>query len=828
MTAIQSCNGTGFSDVGRKTLAMVNAVDLLPAALLANNLSNELDLIEQPFILVLDDIHLIKDESVLELLTQLLLHPPPALHLVLIGRRDPFLPIPALRAKSQLTEVRTQDLRFNKMEIGALLNQMLPIQVDSSTVDILEKKTEGWVTGLHLATLSMRHRGGKIHPSLLEPEVDAQYVMEYLFTEVLSHQPPGPKNYLVNTAILDRFCGPLCEAVCAPNIESFTCENSGWEFINWLKKENMFLIPLDAENRWFRYHKIFQKLLANQLKRHRSADEIKFLHAKASTWLSENGLIEESLRHSLAADDIPGAMKIITRSGHILMNEQQWPRLERWLHMLPHDCIEQDPELLMFQAWLYHTRQQWTKMGICLEKFETLISGLTPDAADKLAQIQGHFDALISFQYILQVDGKSALMHSKRACGRISREHRRARAFAHLFQAGASHLLGNMKIGISTLSQAASDQVTYGDPYHAHYLISPCFLYWMAGDLTAVQQAANSSMTIQKDRQLPETICYGLYFQGIVNYQRNELKIAKDKLVTATDKSYLYNGVNYAHSAFTLALLHLAMGDPSEAEDVSESVVSYALETNNSTLLKVARGFLAELALRQGRLAEAAHWAEHFVAKPFVMMYRSYVPQLTLVKVLLAQGTTSSLEQAAELLKQLYDFVTYSHNKRFLIEVLALQALLHDTRDETSAALERLTEALHLAEPAGFIRLFVDLGPQMANLLKQLIKQNIAVDYIGRILTAFGEDEKRAMKGKSGHPAAHPPPFGTQPLVEPLSNREYEILNLLAQQLRNKEIAAKLFISSETVKKHLGNVYGKLNVKGRRQAVEKARLLNII
>jgi LuxR family maltose regulon positive regulatory protein len=252
----------------------------------------------------------------------------------MVGRRDPALPIFALRAKGQVTEIRTQELRFTKAETAEFLEQFAGIEINPSTAGALEEKIEGWVTGLRLAALSMRHRGN-LDPSLLEPQVDAQYVMEYLFNEVFSRQPPEVSQYLLGTAILDRFCGPLCEAVCVPAAEPFTCEFGGWEFVAWLKKENLFLISLDAQNRWFRYHHLFRKLLVNQLNRRCGAEEIKALHAQASAWFFENDLIEESLRHTLAAGDAETAGSLVARFGHQLMNNQQWVRLERCLHLLP-------------------------------------------------------------------------------------------------------------------------------------------------------------------------------------------------------------------------------------------------------------------------------------------------------------------------------------------------------------------------------------------------------------------------------------------------------------------------------------------------------------
>jgi LuxR family maltose regulon positive regulatory protein len=262
-------------------------------------------------------------------------------------------------------------------------------------------------------------------------------------------------------------------------------------------------------------------------------------------------------------------------------------------------------------------------------------------------------------------------------------------------------------------------------------------------------------------------------------------------------------------------------------------VISYGLDTNNPAVLQIARAFQAELALREGRLADASKWAEHFVAEPFGTMYRFNVPQLTLARMLIAQDVADSREQAGDLLTKLYDFVVSTHNTRFQIDVLALKALLYDSQKDESAALKALTESLALAEPGGFIRLFVDLGPWMADLLKRLQKQNVAVDYIENILAAFNDDERAAGPETADQPTAsarqlrHPSPT-SQALVEPLTIRELDVLELLARRLSNKEIADKLSISTTTVKSHIQNLYGKLNVRKRREAVEKAIKIGIV
>ncbi|MFC1581094.1 response regulator [Thermodesulfobacteriota bacterium] len=815
-----------FPGACQDTLDMVNALKLPPVKVLGNSLIKELDRVEQSFILVLDDFQCIKDESVGDLFAQLLDHPPKSIHLVLISRRDPALPLARLRAKGFLSEIRTQNLRFDAMETAILLSNLLGNQVDSSTAALLEEKTEGWVTGLRLAALSLQHKGN-YEPKLLAEQVDAKYVMEYLFIEALSVQQSEILDYLMGSAILDRFTGPLCEAVCTPGADTSACEMGGWDYIAWLRKENLFLVPLDAQNRWFRYHHLFKELLLNRLKREYSAEEIKVLHTRASEWFAENGLIEEALEHTLAGGDVEAAARLVVQHGFDLMNNEQWPRLERWLKLLPEKFIYQDPELVILHAWTHVPSYRLSEMASCLGKAEALFSDSTIGA-----HLQGHMDGLHSFRHFMNADGKSTLTCAQRAYENIPQKHRWPRITVSILQILSYHILGDSKKAHSEIEQMIRNGTLRGTS-DGFLLASPCFAYWMAGDLATMLQFASRSQRMDAHLESPAAFGHGRYFTGIANYHRNEFHIAEKKLLPLVKSHYLHNLMNFANSAFALALIYQAWGRVDEARQIAEAVVSHTLDTNNTEVMQIARAFQAEVALRQGGLAEASRWAEQFTAKPFRPMYWFYVPQLTLVRVLLAQDTRSGRENARDLLTELYDFVVSTHNTRFQIDVLALQAMLYDAQDDEPAALEALTEALEQAEPGGFIRLFVDLGPQMANLLKRLVKQNVAVRYIGRILAAFKEDELGAVPDASdpGGLSPHHPPqrsSSSQPLVEPLTNRELDLMELLAQRMSNKEIASELCISTETVKKHLNNIYGKLNVSGRRQAVEKADSLGIL
>jgi LuxR family maltose regulon positive regulatory protein len=374
-----------------------------------------------------------------------------------------------------------------------------------------------------------------------------------------------------------------------------------------------------------------------------------------------------------------------------------------------------------------------------------------------------------------------------------------------------------LETGLSIYTNEIQKSIDQGSDYYAPYIEKLCYLYWMNADLVAIRQTTERSLEIAMKLRLPESVAFAIYFLGTISYHQNKLKMAEERLTQLVNDYYFLNVVMATHGSVALAMVYMARGEFDQAEQYCKKALDYAIDTNNQEAIRIIQAFEAEYALRRGHIAKASQWAERFRSEPFTVPYLFYFPQLTLVRILMAQDTSDSRQQAADHLNQLNDFLVSIHNKQFQINVLALQAVHHDTLGEQSAALDKLTTALNLAEPSGFIRLFVDLGPQMFGLLMQLARQNVALDYIGQILAAFRDDERAVIPEAAGHKS----------LVEPLTNRELDVLELLAQRLSNKEIADKLFISAETVKGHLQNIYQKLEVKKRREAVEKAKNIGI-
>ncbi|MEA3231178.1 MAG: transcriptional regulator, partial [Thermodesulfobacteriota bacterium] len=378
----------------RETRAMLNVAEVPPVSVLASSLINELDQVEKTFILVLDDYHFVRQNAVHELLSELLKHPTGPMHLVLATRRDPPLPLATLRARSRMTEIRVQELRFSVAESAAFLQKVTGRSVDDTIAAVLEEKTEGWVTGLRLAALSLRYRSNMDRILAQLPE-NNRYVMDYIVAEVLSQQPSAIQEYLLATAILDRFCASLCQAVCVLDTESQAYEMSGQEFLDWRQRSNLFVIPIDDQYRWFRYHHLFQQLLQRRLKRRFSPDDIAALHKQAGIWFADQGLLAEAFRHTLAAGDTPAAVQLVKQHRHDLMNQEQWHRLAHWMGMLPSKIIAKSPELLISQAWSFWNRMRLPEMANVLDQAEPLLAAMSSEA-EKGKELQSELFAMRS------------------------------------------------------------------------------------------------------------------------------------------------------------------------------------------------------------------------------------------------------------------------------------------------------------------------------------------------------------------------------------------------------------------------------------------------
>ncbi len=827
---------TSFPDAVEETVALMGGVELPPLRVLSNSLTNELNGLPQRLVMVLDDYHAISESRVDELLSELLKHPPSPLHLVIATRTDPLINLNRLRALGKVTEIRTQQLRFSVLETIELLERLLRIEVDKEAASLLDEKTEGWATGIRLAALSMRHRDNA-HEVLRHLAGERRYIWDYLIAEVLSALRPEIQDFLVKTAVLDRFCAPLCDAVLGsggtqgetPLVASAAGTQ---DILESLQQDHLFIVPLDGQRRWFRYHHLFQQLLSVELNKHYSADEIAGFHLKASSWYGQNGLVDEALHHALEAGDDLAAAQLLEENVRTLLDEDRWHVLERWMARLPDSVIRQRPRLLIAKAWVGFHQFAVQSIPPLLELAGTVLED------DATAQpLWGEVDFFWGHHWYWQGQRTRSLDSLNRALERIPKDHHLARGEAEVFWSLASQMSDRKEEAVGRLNRWLYDEQTPHPGRQTKLLGTQVFLDILSGefnDAVPLNRQLHELATNKNNRYIR---AWTSYMHGHIHYFWNDLDAAARHFAEAVDDRYILHAAGALDSLVGLALTLQAQGQQDSADATVALLLEFAQEKNNPAFITVARSCQARLSLLQGDLASAVRWLEmaDLATDSGIMFFWIEVPRITQCRMLIAQGSEAGLQEAGEKLAVYGKTNKAENNTRQLIDILLLQSLVYQKQSQSDQALVALAQAITLAEPGGFIRPFLDLGPEMAGLLVRLSQRGVALEYIARILAAFQDetkDEEPALSTPKGRTTkALDPSLVLGPsslLVEPLTPRELDVLTLLAQGLTNKEIAQRLVISPGTVRQHAYNLYQKLQVHSRQQAVARASDLGIL
>ncbi len=818
---------TVFPGALRQTQTLLTGISLPPTGVLTGSLINELDELERDFIVVLEDYHAIHKQGIHGLVTALLRPPAKHMHLVLITRKDPPLSQSVLLARNQMAEVRLHDLRFSADETAAFMRNAVGSPLPDEAIAALAEQTEGWITSLRLAALALRSR----------PDVDSRVaelralernrnLTDYLMSEVLSQTPPAIEDFLLKTAILDRTCGPLCEAVLGRDDLAESVQTR----LEWLEQNNLFTASLDGERRWYRYHHLFRSLLRNRLEQRYDAGEIAQLHARASAWFAGQGLLEEALQHALLGHDTPAAVRLMAEHRHALMDAEQWQLHARTFRMFPAETVAAYPDLLLMTTWIARMGGAAAAHVLDLVDRVERLAVQMPDPGEHAVHLRGEIETLRALvAYEAASDPENVIALARRALATTPRAWYYIRSVAWLYLAAAHQMVGRLDQAYAAVTEGQPEDVAEDGAVRTRVTASRCFIEWMAGDLQAMPQTATHVLAVGETHHRRESLGWGHYLLSSVAYQRNDLEAAEAHARVVEEMRYLGRPMAYLHSAFIYTLICQARGLPEQARQKLDLAFDFLSETHSEGLLPLAQAFQAELVARQGDLGAAGHWATTIGPHvPLTAMSYFYAPQLTLPKILLAQDTPASRGQAAEALSRLHAFVTSIHNTRFTIEVLALEALLHRARGNQQSALAALEQAVTLAQPGGFVRVFIDLGPDMADLLGRLAARgvagvaSVARDYVEQLLRAFVAERS----GAQLQPAA--PPTAQAAMIEPLTTRELQVLEMLAQRMTAQEIAQKLILSDQTVKRHRANIYQKFGVHSRRDAIAAAVALAII
>lgn len=803
---------------------MLAAPQRAPVQILTASVINELVLLPGRLILVLDDYHTIHGEAVHDFLNSLVRHWPPPLHMVLISRLNPPLPLASLRANGLLTEIRTRDLRFTRDETAEYLGRVLPALPSESAVDLLEERTEGWIAGLHLATLSLRTGADPGDVANLLSEADAD-IAEYLVDEVLSQQPPAIQTFLRQTAILDRFCSSLCQAVVGSASEA---AYDACACIDWLARANLFITPLDNQGEWYRYHHSFQELLQRRLFAETDHDQVTELHCNAASWFAEQGLIDEALRHAVAAHDLDLAARLVSEGLPGALNREDRLMLERWLRLLPQEIVELRPATLILKAWTLHFSWQMGASAKVLDQLEQLMGrdGSAPECLDgspDLSLLRGQVALMRGQQAYNRNEPEGARAFCEETLALLPSSWKYARGGAKFYWAMAMRTLGRSEAAQTALLDEYESLGEKADGYALRLLNAACYNYVETGQLEQARQTAELMLERATRSQLSLLEGWGHNWLGLADYYRNDLDTAALHLRALVEKPYVFHTLTVRNAMRTLTLVEVARGETGEAWETMELLARYdmarvAQEPDDTRSLR------ARLHLLSGDIENAFGWADRYLAPvPDAPVTWLQDPHLMKARVLLARGGGADAQSALDSLDALYEIGVRTYNTRVQIELLPLRALALSTLGRASDAQGELRRAVELAQPGGFVRPFVDLGPRMKDMLIHLEAQGLASQAVRRIRAAFPQEEAAAPTFPESA-VRNPSPQ----LIEPLTSREIDVLLLLRERLSNKEIAGKLYVSTQTVKRHTVNIYGKLGVNRRWDAVTKAENLGIL
>jgi LuxR family maltose regulon positive regulatory protein len=821
LTAMRSL----FPEAELRTETFLESTSLPPAPELARHLLNDLHQIPVPFILVLDDYHHIRRGApVNDLLDEFLAHPPRGMHLVLLTRQDPALPIAAMRGRGLLNEIRASDLRFTTDESAAFLSRMLNVIVDETTAALLEAKIEGWAVGLRLAGLYLQGQK-ELKRSLQQLSGNSRHIAEYLLAEVVSKQHPEMVSYLLETSILDRFCAPLSHQMRQIRSHGHDKESEvgAEQFIQWLADANLFAIALDNEGYWIRYHHLFHDFLKGELKKQYSKDRIADLHRRASCWFNENGLIEEAIDHLLVVDDTSAAIQLILDHRYALMNTSQYFRLRRLLARLPENVVAEDPLLASTRALISINMGNNVAAYAFTQKAIEMLADISPES-EAYALLKAEVLILQSIFDVFKGIAAPPLARAQEALEYIPDNALMLRSLGINTIVLCHQMMNNRQQAVTVIKDALSDS-TWPVNLKARLHFYLTIILYFEADLSGAMAAARECLRTIGNRSFVHTRTFAEYFIGTIHYLQNHIQTAQPSLLNVVANRQAANPNYVAHATFSLTNIYFSKGNETTADRMLDQVKAYCRVSDHIMILPIIQAFEAEFALHRGDAKGAEHSSQQTDFDVQEPMWFLYIPQFTPIKSLLARGTHESLQEAHNRLVQWEKQMRRINRKSILIEVLALLALVCHKQKDEAAALHNLQNALDLAEPGNWIRTFVDLGMEMEDLLNCLIQQQTGQTYAQQILKACQVENR--IKASIPLDTTTTPQISESPSQSILTRREIDILPLLAKGLSNREIAAKLHIAPVTVKTHLQNIYKKLKTRNRIEALQRSRELGI-
>ena len=776
-------------------------------------LINELSGQANAFVLVLDDFQVIHSQTVLDMVAYLLERMPPHMHVVFLSRTDPAIPLSRLRVRDQLLEIRAEQLRFTLDETAFFLNEIMRLNLSDGDLALLETRTEGWIASLQLAALSMQG-SQDIHAFITAFAGSHHYIMDYLVEEVLNSQTKRTRLFLLQTSILDRMCAQLCNTVVDVSDREGV---DGQDLLLVLERMNLFLIPLDHERHWYRYHHLFGDVLTRRLE-YLFPDQLPKLHSRASHWYAQNGSIAEAIDHALAGGDMDFAIQLIEQNGCLLLIRGELSTLPNWIKAVE-PYAQTRPWMYIFKAWLSALTGYPEQVEPMLQMAENLISSQEPSVETRL--MQGAIATARAYQANLQGELLLAMQHAQQALEYLPDTDLVGLSLctvANSLLGDASATAGDLERARQAYSQAMHIAQAAGDRHLRIVLNSNIAnILTEQGRLHEAYSIYTESLDLATRPDGQKLLIAGrlLAELSLLSYEWNHLDTAMQQVQQSIALCRKWGNIDQQVICYVMLaqLEHVQQHRESAREAIH--AVERLLEQHQllPRYLVWVKSVLVRLWTAQGDLRKAYRLVEEseISIDDDEIPYLREPEYLALSRVLLSKGEH---EVALGLSRRMLQKAESTNRTKRVIEVLILQALIYQVRGEVDQALRVFERAVLLARPEGYVRTFLDEGEGIAELLHLAKARRIETDYVTALLAAVGE-----VAGESPSP--------DHPLTGPLSVREVEVLKLIEAGCSNQEIADKLVISIATVKRHISNIYAKFGVQSRTQAVSVGRELGL-